>query len=250
MNQAELKAELDRAQEAIAKFSGTREKLAQQTAKLEAKLQAWITAQYGEEAAKRVEVEKAAIEARKKLSNTEAASYLKAMAAVTAAQAKELAERERQQAAFAKYVEQSNARIATAERAEVAASAKAVIAAEKEKAAEVARQAKAREVQISSLSKLIIRQASMEATAQKTAAREAQTAYTEGYNTRKAQILSQMRLRVLSTPRRPKRLRLWTRSGRTTPRSGLSRATPARWRRVGPARCITSGRRCLPSAPP
>jgi SLT domain-containing protein len=192
MNQAELKAELDRAQEAIAKFSGTREKLAQQTAKLEAKLQAWITAQYGEEAAKRVEVEKAAIEARKKLSNTEAASYLKAMAAVTAAQAKELAERERQQAAFAKYVEQSNARIATAERAEVAASAKAVIAAEKEKAAEVARQAKAREVQISSLSKLIIRQASMEATAQKTAAREAQTAYTEGYNTRKAQILSQM----------------------------------------------------------
>jgi SLT domain-containing protein len=192
MNQAELKAELDRAQEAIAKFSGTREKLAQQTAKLEAKLQAWITAQYGEEAAKRVEVEKAAIEARKKLSNSEAASYLKAMKAVTAAQAKQLAERERQQAAFAKYVEQSNARIAVAERAEVAASAKAVLAAEKEKAAEVARQARAREVQISSLSKLIIRQASMEATAQKTAAREAQAAYTEGYNTRKAQILSQM----------------------------------------------------------
>ncbi|WP_435270930.1 transglycosylase SLT domain-containing protein [Streptomyces sp. 1222.5] len=190
MDQAALKAELDRAQEAIAKFSGSREKLAKQTARLEAKLQAWITAQYGEEAAKRVEAEKNAIEARKKLSKSETASYLKAMATVTAAQERELAEREKQQAAFAKYVEKSNARIAAAERAEVEASAKAVIAAEKEKAAEVARQAKAREAQISSLSKLVIRQASMEATAAKTAAREAQAAYTEAYNSRKAQALS------------------------------------------------------------
>jgi SLT domain-containing protein len=192
MDQAALKAELERAQKEIAKFSGDREKLAKQTANLEAKLQAWVTSQYGEEAAKRVEAEKNAMEARKKLSKSETASYLKALAAETAAQDKELAEREKRQAAFAKYVEQSNARIASAERTEIAASAKAVMTAEKEKAAEQARQAKIRETQISTLSKLVIRQASQEATAQKAAAREAQTAYTQAYNTRKAQILSQM----------------------------------------------------------
>jgi SLT domain-containing protein len=192
MDQAALNAELDRAQAAIAKSTKSREELAKQMAKLEAKLQEWVTAQYGAEAAKRVEAEKNAIEARKKLSNTEAASYVKALKAETAAQAKELAEREKQQAAFAKYVEQSNARIAAAERTEIAASAKAVMTAEKEKAAEQARQAKAREAQISAMSKLVIRQASQEATAQKAAAREAQTAYTQAYNTRKAQILSQM----------------------------------------------------------
>ncbi|MFF1450171.1 transglycosylase SLT domain-containing protein [Streptomyces sp. NPDC058274] len=194
MDQVALKAELERAEKAIAESSKTREELAKQVARLEAKLQAWVTAQYGEEAAKRVEAEKNAIEARKKLTRSEAASYLKAMAAVTAAQEKELAEREKQQAAFAKYVEKSNARIAATEKAEVEASAKAVIAAEKEKAAEVARQARAREAQISSLSKLIIRQASMEATAAKNAAREAQAAYTEAYNSRKAQALATLQV--------------------------------------------------------
>lgn len=192
MNQAELKAELERAQKEIAKFSGTREKLAQQTAKLEAKLQAWITAQYGEEAAKRVEVEKAAIEARKKLSNSETASYLKALKTETAAQEKALAERERQLAAYAKYVRESNARIAAQEKADIAASAKAVAAAEKAKAAEQAAYAKRREAQITALSKLVIRQASMEVAEQTKAARTAQAAYTEAHNTRKAQILSEM----------------------------------------------------------
>ncbi|MFF3416817.1 transglycosylase SLT domain-containing protein [Streptomyces sp. NPDC002698] len=136
LNEAQLQAQLDKAKASIARFSGERELLAKQTARLEAKLQAWVTAQYGAEAAKRVAAEKAAIEARKKLSGTETASYLKALGTVTTAHAAELAKQEKRQAEYSKYVRTSNERIAAQEAKDIAASASAVRAglAAKEKA--------------------------------------------------------------------------------------------------------------------
>ncbi|MEV0472323.1 transglycosylase SLT domain-containing protein [Streptomyces prunicolor] len=221
MNQAQLKAQLALAEKEIAAFSGDQAKLAQQTAKLQEKLQVYLTKSYGQEAAKRVELEQKAAAKRAEYNKTETAAYLKAIAAVTEAEAaaekartaaKEKAARARERialnardlevkygkdtaASYLKSVETMKASGTTMylTRINEAKQWSALeIIQQRKVAAEQAAQAKARAAQVSALSKLVIRQAQMEAAEQTKAARTAQAAYTAAHNTRKAQILAEL----------------------------------------------------------
>jgi SLT domain-containing protein len=221
MNQVELRKQLDLAQKEIAAFTGDQKKLAEQVAELQTKLLAYVTKVYGEEAAKRVELEQKAAAKRSEFNKTEVAGYLKALSMVTEAHAKaeavKTAAAEKAAAAQDKALrtardleikygkEVADAYLTSVAEMEAAgkeltsariASAKqwaTLEATEARKvAAEEAAQDKARAAQRSSLSRLIIRQAGMEAAAAKTAARETTAAYTQAYNTRRTQILSEL----------------------------------------------------------
>lgn len=221
MNQAQLKAQLALAEKEIAAFSGDQTKLAQQTAKLQEKIQVYLTKRYGEEAAKRVKLEQAAAAKRAEYNQTETAAYMRAIAAVTEAfagaekartAAKEKAERARERIALnarnleVKYGKETAASYLKSVEAMKAAgttlyltrineakqwSALEIIE-QRKVAAEHLKQTRAREAQVKSLSALVIRQAQLEAAEQAKAARTAQAAYTSAHNTRKAQLLAEM----------------------------------------------------------
>jgi SLT domain-containing protein len=192
MNQEALTRELAKFEDLVKKTYKRQSDITKAYARLREELEANFTKKFVTYQEGQLKAAEDTAKAKKALSQSEAKFLIAAINEVTAANKTALARQEKDQAAYSKYVRDSNARIAAQEKADVEASARVVIAAEKEKAAEIARQAKARETQISTLSKLVIKQASQEATAAKAAAREAQTAYTEEFNTRKAQILSQM----------------------------------------------------------
>ncbi|MER6102401.1 transglycosylase SLT domain-containing protein [Streptomyces sp. NPDC001832] len=221
LDHSQLKAQLDRAEKEIAAFSGKTETLARQTANLRAKLEEYVTARYGEEAAKRVKLEQAAAAKREEYTKTETAAIMRAFATVTEASAKaeqartaakEKAARQRERIALnARNLEvRYGAEVAASYRKDVAAMMKenkglslvrineakqwsaAEILEQRKVAAENAKQAKVREAQVKTMSALVIRQAQLEATESVKAARTAQAAYTTAYATRKAQILSEM----------------------------------------------------------
>ncbi|MEV5677456.1 transglycosylase SLT domain-containing protein [Streptomyces sp. NPDC052179] len=221
LDHSQLKAQLDRAEKEIAAFSGKTETLARQTANLRAKLEEYVTARYGEEAAKRVKLEQAAAAKRSEYSKTETAALMKAFATVTEASSKaeraqtvarETAARQRERIALnARNLEvRYGTEVAASYRKDVAAMMKnnkglsivrineakqwsaAEILEQRKIAAENLKQTRIRETQVKTLSALVIRQAQLEATEAVKAARTAQAAYTSAYTTRHAQILSTM----------------------------------------------------------
>jgi SLT domain-containing protein len=221
MNHAQLKAQLDLAEKEIAAFSGDQKRLAEQTAKLQARLQEWLTKRYGEEAGKRLKLEQASAAKRAEYAQTETAAFMKAYAATTEAYAKaeqaktaakekaaraqerialnarslEVAYGNQAAASYLKNVEamKKSGKTMYLTRINEAKQWSALEIIEQRKvAAEHLRQTKAREAQVKSLSALVIRQAQLEAAEQVKAARTAQTAYTTAHNARKAQILSEM----------------------------------------------------------
>ncbi|WP_249400134.1 transglycosylase SLT domain-containing protein [Streptomyces argyrophylli] len=212
LDHAQLKAELDLAQKEIAAFTGKQETLARQVAKLQAKLQEYVTAVYGKEAAARVELEKAAAAKRKQFNQTEVAAYLKAITAVTTAEAKQQAARTAaaEKAASARDKVSRTARdleikhgrdvanaflgtVAQMEAAGKTLTAGRIASAKQWATLEIAETRKVA-AEKAALSRLVIRQATMEAAEQTKAARTAQTAYTQAYNSRKAQLLSEMEM--------------------------------------------------------
>lgn len=221
LDHSQLKAQLDRAEKEIAAFSGKSETLARQSANLRAKLEEYVTARYGEEAAKRVKLEQAAAAKRGEYNKTETAGLLKAFTAVTEASAKaeqartaakERASRQRERISLnARNLEvRYGSEVATAYRKDVEAMMKenkglslvrineakqwsaAEITEQRSVAAENLRQTEARKAQVKTLSALVIRQAQLEATEAVKGARTAQAAYTSAYATRRTQILSEM----------------------------------------------------------
>ncbi|WP_246259559.1 transglycosylase SLT domain-containing protein [Streptomyces typhae] len=221
MNQAQLKAQLEIAEKEIAAFSGSQQKLAQQTAKLQEKLQTYLTARYGEEAAKRLKLEQAAAAKREEYAKSETAAYMRAVSTTSEAfakaeQAKTVA---REKAARAQERIALNARnLEVSYGRETAASylksveamkasgktmyltrineakqwAAASAVEERKVAAEALKLDQARRAQVKSLSALVIRQAQLEAAEAVKAARTAQAAHTSAYNTRKAEVLATM----------------------------------------------------------
>ncbi|MGW5773110.1 transglycosylase SLT domain-containing protein [Streptomyces longwoodensis] len=223
LNQAQLKAELERAEREIAAFSGKQETLARQVSKLQAKLQTWVTAVYGEEVAKRVKLEQAAAAKRSEFNKTETAAYIRALTAVTEAEAaaekarlaaKEKAARARERialnardlevkygneaaASYLKSVEKMKASGKTMYLTRINEAKQWValeITEQRKLAAEQERLTRQRAAQITGLSKLIVRQASIEAAEQTKAARTAQAAYTEAFTARKAQALAELEM--------------------------------------------------------
>jgi SLT domain-containing protein len=221
LDQSQLKAQLERAEKEIAAFSGKTETLARQTANLRAKLEEYVTARYGEEAAKRVKLEQEAAAKRKAYNQSEAAAQIKAFAAVTDAEAKaevsrtvarEKAARQRERialnarnlevrygsevaASYTKNVSsmmKENKGLSLVRINEAKQWAAAEILEQRRVEAENLKQTQAREAQAKKLSTLVIRQAQMEATEAVKAARTAQAAYTSAYNTRRAEVLATM----------------------------------------------------------
>ncbi|MGJ3559633.1 hypothetical protein ACR6C2_16810 [Streptomyces sp. INA 01156] len=183
-------------------------------------MQANLTARYGAEGAKRLKLARDAALKHTEYNKTEAAASMKAFKEVTAyydAQerekiaAKEKAARRRQRIdlnarnlevaygtdvanAYRANVERmlrdnKNLSVVRINEAKQWAVAEAIEA--RKVAAEHAKHAKAREVQVKSLSTLVIRQAQMEATEAAAAARTAHVAYTTAHSTRMAQILAE-----------------------------------------------------------
>ncbi|MFJ9234384.1 transglycosylase SLT domain-containing protein [Streptomyces anulatus] len=221
LDHSQMKAQLELAEKEIAAFSGKQQTLARQTANLRTKLEEYVTARYGEEAAKRVKLEQAASAKRAEYLKTDTAAQIKAFATVAEASAKaeqakmaaaERAARQRERVALnSRNLEVTyGAEVAASYRKNVAAMMKdnkslsivrineakqwsaAEILEQRKVAAENLRQTRAREAQVKTLSALVIRQAQLEATEAAKAARTAQAAYTSAYTTRQAQILSTM----------------------------------------------------------
>ncbi|MFF4245224.1 transglycosylase SLT domain-containing protein [Streptomyces sp. NPDC001822] len=221
LDHSQLKAQLDRAEKEIAAFSGKTETLARQTANLRTKLEEYVTARYGEEAAKRVKLEQAAAAKREEYNKTETAAVIKAFSTVTEASAaaeraqtmaREKAARQRERIALnSRNLEvRYGSEVAASYRKDVAAMMKenkglslvrineakqwsaAEVLEQRKVAAENLKQTKAREAQVKTLSALVIRQAQMETAEAVKAARTAQAAHTAAYATRKAEILSTM----------------------------------------------------------
>ncbi|NEE29824.1 hypothetical protein G3M53_30815, partial [Streptomyces sp. SID7982] len=221
LDHSQMKAQLELAEKEIAAFSGRQQTLARQTANLRAKLEEYVTARYGQEAAKRVKLEQAAAANRAEYAKTETAAQIKAFATVTEAAAKaeqaraaaaEMGARQRERVALnARNLEvRYGTEVAASYRKDVAAMVKdnkglsivrineaaqwsaAEIIEQRKVAAENLRQTRLRETQVKTLSALVVRQAQLEATEAVKAARTAQAAYTSAYTTRQAQILSNM----------------------------------------------------------
>lgn len=221
LDHSQLKAQLDRAEKEIAAFSGKTETLARQTANLRTKLEEYVTARYGEEAAKRVKLEQAAAAKRGEYNKTETAALLKAFTAVaeagakserarTIAREKEARQRERialnarnleirygseVAAAYVKDVTammKQNKGLSLVRINEAKQWSAAEIIEQRKVAAENLAQTKAREAQVKTMTALVIRQAQLEATESVKAARTAQAAHTAAYATRKAEILGTM----------------------------------------------------------
>lgn len=221
MDETALRAQLAKAEQHLAAFSGKQEERARQVNRVEEALQANLTARYGKEAAKRLETARKAAANRGEFNKTEAAAAIKsfrevneAFAAQERAKTAELEKSKRQRQRInlnARNLEVSyGTDVANAYRANVErmlrdnknltvvrineakqwAVAEAVEA--KKVAAEHARLAKVRETQVKSLTTLVIRQAQMESTAAIKAAQAASAAHTLAHNTRKAQILAEM----------------------------------------------------------
>ncbi|MFG3176583.1 transglycosylase SLT domain-containing protein [[Kitasatospora] papulosa] len=221
LDHSQMKAQLELAEKEIAAFSGKQQTLARQTANLRTKLEEYVTARYGEEAAKRVKLEQAAAAKQAEYAKTETAAQIKAFSTVTEAAAKaeqiklaaaERAARQRERIALnSRNLEVSyGTEVAASYRKNVAAMMKdnknlsivrineakqwsaADILEQRKVAAENLRQTRAREAQVKTLSALVIRQAQLEAAEAVKAARTSQAAYTSAFNTRQAQILTNM----------------------------------------------------------
>ncbi len=219
LDQSQLKAQLEIAEREIAAFSGKQSTLARQTANLRTKLEEYVTARYGEEAAKRVKLEQTAAAKRSEYAKTETAAQIKAFASITEAEAAsqkarlaaaERAARRRERIALnTRNLEVSyGSEVAAAYRATVSKmmadnknlsivrinEAKQWAAAEAVEARKVAathqKLAAERATQVKTLSALVIRQAQLEAAEAVKAARTAQAAYTSAYNTRRAEVLA------------------------------------------------------------
>ncbi|MEU6765905.1 hypothetical protein ABZ916_25735 [Streptomyces sp. NPDC046853] len=223
LDQSQLKAQLEIAEREIAAFSGKQQTLARQTSNLQTKLNEYVTARYGEEAAKRVKLEQAAAAKRAEYSKTETAAQIKAFSQITEAEAAaekarlvaaEKAARRRERIALnTRNLEVSyGSEVAAAYRATVSKmmadnknlsvvrinEAKQWAAAEAIEARKVtAAQEKAnaeRAASVKTLSALVIRQAQLEAAESVKAARTAQAAYTSAYNARRAEVISTMNM--------------------------------------------------------
>ncbi|MFD4608277.1 transglycosylase SLT domain-containing protein [Streptomyces sp. NPDC058440] len=96
MDHAALQRELSRAQAQVAKFAEQGKDITQQYARLQVKLIEWVSQRYGAEAAKRVEIDTKAAQARKQLANGEMAYLIKSIAEVEKA---DLASERRKEAA-------------------------------------------------------------------------------------------------------------------------------------------------------